>query len=188
MAQFDHPHIAYLVGITTKGLPYMLHMAYYEHGLAVACFFPLFSFSAPTLRFTGNLLDFLKSHTGFLELALSPKLIILHDIADGMSYLEARSFVHRDLAARFVCLFVCLFIYLFENTPTHSLFLPVSNVLLSSDFNCKITDFGLSRELGGKEVYVSEGRGQIALRWTAPEALTKHEFTSASVCFELCQS
>jgi hypothetical protein len=34
MAQFDHPHVAYLVGVTTKGLPYMLHMAYYEHGIA----------------------------------------------------------------------------------------------------------------------------------------------------------
>jgi ephrin-B len=53
--------------------------------------------------------------------------------------------------------------------------------LLSSDYKCKVTDFGLSRDLGDENMYVSSGRGQVALRWTAPEALSRHEFTSASV-------
>lgn len=32
MAQLDHPHIAYLVGVTTADRPLLMHMAYYEHG------------------------------------------------------------------------------------------------------------------------------------------------------------
>ena len=32
LAQFDHKHIAYLVGVTTTERPLLMHMAYYEHG------------------------------------------------------------------------------------------------------------------------------------------------------------
>jgi Eph receptor A1 len=135
MAQFDHPHIAYLVGITTQGFPYMLHMAYCEHG---------------------SLLTFLRDRSGFLELGLTSKLVMMHHISDGMQYLEWRQFVHRDLACR--------------------------NILVASDFKCKITDFGLTRELESRDqAYVATGNAQIPLRWSAPEALAKRLFSPASV-------
>ena len=86
------------------------------------------------------------------------------DVADGLEYLSSRSFIHRDIAAR--------------------------NILLSSEHRAKIADFGMSREAavptsedsGDSAYYVSKG-GQLPVRWTAPEALDKHKFSSASDCW-----
>jgi serine/threonine protein kinase len=91
----------------------------------------------------GSLRSFLRSHTSFNELRLSSKVQILQDIAGGMTYLSERNVVHRDLAAR--------------------------NVLVGGDYVCKISDFGLSREvkvLGAD--YLATGRGVVPLRCTAP--------------------
>ena len=45
----------------------------------------------------------------------------------------------------------------------------------------QVSDFGLSREVemaGGD--YVATGNGIVPLRWTAPEALVLHQFSTAS--------
>ena len=75
------------------------------------------------------------------------------DCASGMAYLASHRFVHRDLAAR--------------------------NVLLDSEYRCKISDFGMSRETMDSNYYQSRG-GQLPVRWTAPEALEERKFSEQS--------
>lgn len=80
---------------------------------------------------------------------------MLRGIAAGMKYLSDMSYVHRDLAAR--------------------------NVLVNSNLECKVSDFGLSRilENDAEGTYTTRG-GKIPIRWTAPEAIEYRKFTSAS--------
>lgn len=75
------------------------------------------------------------------------------EIASGMDYLAGMSFVHRDLAAR--------------------------NVLLDGNVTCKIGDFGLSRDLFSRDYYITKG-GRFPVRWTAPEAINKGKYSTAS--------
>ncbi|XP_030584866.1 ephrin type-A receptor 2a [Archocentrus centrarchus] len=80
---------------------------------------------------------------------------MLRGIAAGMKYLCDMNYVHRDLAAR--------------------------NVLVNSNLECKVSDFGLSRILedDAEGTYTTRG-GKIPIRWTAPEAIAYRKFTSAS--------
>nr|XP_019957176.1 PREDICTED: ephrin type-A receptor 2-like [Paralichthys olivaceus] len=80
---------------------------------------------------------------------------MLRGIAAGMKYLSDMNYVHRDLAAR--------------------------NVLVNSNLECKVSDFGLSRVLedDAEGTYTTRG-GKIPIRWTAPEAIEYRKFTSAS--------
>ncbi|XP_075997193.1 ephrin type-A receptor 2a [Genypterus blacodes] len=80
---------------------------------------------------------------------------MLRGIAAGMKYLSDMSYVHRDLAAR--------------------------NVLVNSNLECKVSDFGLSRVLedDAEGTYTTSG-GKIPIRWTAPEAIAYRKFTSGS--------
>ena len=75
------------------------------------------------------------------------------DVAEGMYYLSSKGFIHRDLAAR--------------------------NILVGSDFQCKVSDFGLTQRMNSEGVYVSHVT-QIAVRWTAIEALEENIFSTAS--------
>ncbi|XP_019855449.1 PREDICTED: ephrin type-A receptor 4-like isoform X3 [Amphimedon queenslandica] len=71
----------------------------------------------------------------------------------GMTYLSCKGFIHCDLAAR--------------------------NVLLSKENICKIADFGMSCDLENEAYYYSKG-GKIPIKWTAPEAVIKRKYSSAS--------
>ncbi|XP_018576100.1 tyrosine-protein kinase shark isoform X2 [Anoplophora glabripennis] len=76
-------------------------------------------------------------------------------IACGMQYLEENRFVHRDLAAR--------------------------NILLASQVQAKISDFGLSRALGtDHEYYRALNGGKWPLKWYAPESFNYGQFSHKS--------
>ncbi|XP_077414599.1 tyrosine-protein kinase Lyn [Vanacampus margaritifer] len=100
----------------------------------------------------GSLLDFLKSDTG-CKLQL-PKLIdFAAQIAEGMSYIERKKYIHRDLRA--------------------------ANVLVSESLLCKIADFGLARVISDDEYTAKEGT-KFPIKWTAPEAINYSSFTIKS--------
>ncbi|XP_068685516.1 uncharacterized protein [Montipora foliosa] len=75
-------------------------------------------------------------------------------IADGMSYLCSRNIIHRDLAAR--------------------------NVLVGEGETCKVTDFGMARDVHVENVYEKKSKGRIPVKWTAFEALMHGRYTTKS--------
>ncbi|XP_046850077.1 ephrin type-B receptor 2-like isoform X2 [Xenia sp. Carnegie-2017] len=101
----------------------------------------------------GSLDNYLQINDGILSKV--QLLRLAKDVVEGMNYLSDINFIHRDLAAR--------------------------NVLLNNDMVCKISDFGLSREMESHSSgeYETSG-GKIPLRWTAPEAIRYRKFTTAS--------
>ncbi|VVC28395.1 Hypothetical protein CINCED_3A010229 [Cinara cedri] len=87
---------------------------------------------------------------------ISPKDILKFawQISKGMSYLAELKLVHRDLAAR--------------------------NVLLTEDKMCKISDFGLTRDVYEDNTYLKKTKGRVPVKWMAPESLADHIYTSRS--------
>ncbi|XP_067030323.1 fibroblast growth factor receptor 3-like [Acropora muricata] len=75
-------------------------------------------------------------------------------IADGMHFLSSNKIIHRDLAAR--------------------------NVLVGEGEKCKVTDFGLARDVSQVVVYTKRSRGRLPVKWTAPEALLFGSYTTLS--------
>ncbi|XP_067653464.1 fibroblast growth factor receptor homolog 1-like [Haliotis asinina] len=75
-------------------------------------------------------------------------------IAKGMAHVANYNVIHRDLAAR--------------------------NVLLGLGNVCKISDFGLSRDMEHSDEYEVSSRGPLPIRWMAPESLTDGLYTLKS--------
>ncbi|XP_066024991.1 uncharacterized protein [Pocillopora verrucosa] len=75
-------------------------------------------------------------------------------IADGMSYLSSIPVIHRDLAAR--------------------------NVLVGEGETCKVTDFGMARDVQEDNVYERKTRGRLPVKWTAIEALLYGKYSTKS--------
>ncbi|XP_070563257.1 uncharacterized protein [Ptychodera flava] len=80
---------------------------------------------------------------------------LTRDVTLALQYLEEKTIVHRDVAAR--------------------------NVLITEDYVAKLADFGFSRELAchtGEYVKVpwSEGQGPLPLKWMPPEFVTRGIF------------
>ncbi|KAM8717202.1 hypothetical protein ACLKA7_003983 [Drosophila subpalustris] len=87
-------------------------------------------------------------------------------ICKGMNYLTELKLVHRDLAAR--------------------------NVLVADGKICKISDFGLTRDVYEDDAYLKRSRDRVPVKWMAPESLADHVYTSKSdvwafgvLCWEL---
>lgn len=98
----------------------------------------------------GNLVEFLRSR-GRHQIDKEQLLNFSVNVAEAMSYMESMNLVHRDLAAR--------------------------NVLLDSNFNAKISDFGLAQRADQR---TTDSRGKFPIKWSAPEALRSNLFTNKS--------
>ena len=133
MAQIKHRNVVSLVGVVTKGEPYMVLLQFCEHG---------------------SLDSFLKKHTGMLDLSLLARLQIARDVCEGCCYLSENGFIHRDIAAR--------------------------NVLIGSDWICKLADFGMTRAMEDSNYYIQGERGKLPVRWSAPEVMENGKFSERS--------
>uniref|UniRef100_UPI00358E3001 tyrosine-protein kinase SYK-like n=1 Tax=Myxine glutinosa TaxID=7769 RepID=UPI00358E3001 len=129
MAQLDHPFIVRIVGICdAEALMLVMEVAS-----------------------LGPLHTYLREHKG--TMSQNHLIELVHQVSDGMSYLEERRFVHRDLAAR--------------------------NVLLVSERYAKISDFGLSKVLMEDQTYLRDKTQQkLPLKWYALESVLQQKFSS----------
>ncbi|XP_066025219.1 fibroblast growth factor receptor 4-like isoform X2 [Pocillopora verrucosa] len=75
-------------------------------------------------------------------------------VADGMHYLSSKNIIHRDLAAR--------------------------NVLVGERERCKVTDFGMARDVCQENIYERKSKGRLPVKWTACEALLYGRYTTKS--------
>lgn len=101
----------------------------------------------------GALLDYLRKQCSQISVLTLCNYAL--QVVTGMAYLEAKRFLHRDLACR--------------------------NVLLSSVDKVKIGDFGLMRALPQQEdCYVMTEHKKVPFPWCAPESLKARKFSHAS--------
>ncbi|XP_044749880.1 insulin-like peptide receptor [Coccinella septempunctata] len=91
----------------------------------------------------------------------NPKVISLPEmyqmaaqIADGMAYLSAKKYVHRDLASR--------------------------NCMVAGDRTVKVGDFGMTKDIYETDYYRKGTSGLLPVRWMAPESLADGVFSSES--------
>nr|BAG55490.1 receptor-type protein tyrosine kinase [Monosiga ovata] len=108
----------------------------------------------------GSLLEFLHTH----ELADLQRIRMFYECALGLGHIHAQGFIHRDVAAR--------------------------NILLGSDFTCKVSDFGHARHVrqireSETDYYITHQECQLAVRWAAPEAMRDGRFSEFSDVWSL---
>ncbi|XP_038062383.1 fibroblast growth factor receptor 1-like [Patiria miniata] len=90
-----------------------------------------------------------------LSKSLSRTLIkFARDVANGMAYISSQKFVHRDLAAR--------------------------NVLVGEDMVCKVSDFGLARDVMNTRIYHRKSQCPLPIRWMALECIVHDVYTTKS--------
>lgn len=100
----------------------------------------------------GSLVDFLKTPEGN-NLSINTLIDMASQVADGMSFIEHKNYIHRDLRA--------------------------ANILVSQELICKVADFGLARLIEDNEYTAREG-AKFPIKWTAPEAINYGTFTIKS--------
>ncbi|XP_023348749.1 proto-oncogene tyrosine-protein kinase receptor Ret, partial [Eurytemora carolleeae] len=168
LKEVDHPHVIKILGACTdRRGPLYLIIEYAKHG-ALRTFLRncrnlfqvgdqnsrqrsfLDSASAPLSS------EFLSSPTdeSVYQINSTDLTNFAWQVSKGMVYLSEMKLVHRDLAAR--------------------------NVLVAEGKMCKISDFGLSRDVYTDEAYWKRSSGKLPIKWMAPESLRDHIYTSKS--------
>ncbi|XP_022108589.1 nephrin-like isoform X2 [Acanthaster planci] len=74
------------------------------------------------------------------------------DVAEGMAFLASQQCIHRDLAAR--------------------------NVLVGENMVCKVSDFGLARDIKSRRMYQRQSEGRLPIRWMALESIVDDVYTT----------
>jgi len=130
MKQLRHPKLIQLYGVCTKEEPIYIITELMKHD---------------------SLLKYLRGDGHLLKL---PQLIDMGaQVAAGMTYLEEKNYIHRNLAAR--------------------------NVLVGEYLICKVADFGLACVING-DIYEAHTGAKFPIKWTAPEAALYNNFTIKS--------
>uniref|UniRef100_A0A1B6L0I5 non-specific protein-tyrosine kinase n=1 Tax=Graphocephala atropunctata TaxID=36148 RepID=A0A1B6L0I5_9HEMI len=131
MHQLDHPQLIRLYGVVLTQ-PMMM---------------------VTELANLGSLLEYLRKQCGHMPITTLWDYAV--QVATGMTYLESKRCIHRDLACR--------------------------NVLLASADKIKIGDFGLMRALPqAEDCYVMTEHSKVPFPWCAPESLKARMFSHAS--------
>ncbi|XP_046608465.1 proto-oncogene tyrosine-protein kinase receptor Ret isoform X2 [Neodiprion virginianus] len=166
LKEAQHPNVIRLLGAcTSPGGPVYLIIEFAEFGSLrnylrrsrhlesegrAPCSTSLLSASPAVTREDVSIVDSICNY------GVTPRDILSFawQISKGMAYLADIKLVHRDLAAR--------------------------NVLLATGKVCKISDFGLTRDVYEDDAYLKRSKGRVPVKWMAPESLADHVYTSKS--------
>ncbi|XP_066920744.1 tyrosine-protein kinase transmembrane receptor Ror-like [Clytia hemisphaerica] len=156
LSNFDHPNVIPLVGVCLdKSGPMCLILEFMKYG-DLNQYIRLRSGSFHAVAGScGDLPDGVEFQSP--ELSYHNLLSITSQIADGVSYLASKRFVHRDIATR--------------------------NILVGENLKVKISDFGLAHDIYGSDYYRVSSQKLLPLRWLSPEALSLGKFTVYSDTF-----
>ncbi|XP_055350850.1 NT-3 growth factor receptor-like [Paramacrobiotus metropolitanus] len=151
LTSFQHENIIRFYGICTDGdKERMMVLEYMEEG-------DLNNY----LRTHGPDAQILMAHSGDAPggsgvalLKLADLFYVAVQVANGMAYLAAQHFVHRDLATR--------------------------NCLVGEKLTVKIGDFGMSRDLYSSDYYKVGEQALLPVRWMPPESVVYRRFTVES--------
>ncbi|XP_078371013.1 uncharacterized protein LOC144654681 isoform X2 [Oculina patagonica] len=151
-----HPNVIQLLGCLTKEVIRYKGGREFRPPLVILEFVPHGDLLGYLKKSKGETDDYynLKSEEAPQKIPKQQLYTFACDIARGMEFISAHQLVHRDLAAR--------------------------NVLVGEGLRCKITDFGMARDLGKAEVYVRRSNGLMPVKWMAVESLTSQVFTTES--------
>ncbi|XP_057297435.1 uncharacterized protein LOC130628517 isoform X2 [Hydractinia symbiolongicarpus] len=139
----EHRNIVNLVGACTKADNILLLTEYCEMGSL-----------AKYLRLNRDYFEPTWHRNGKEEFNCYQVTWIAVQVADGMSFLKERKYVHRDLAAR--------------------------TVFLTKDMHAKVADLGLMKNAPDNDYYKREYVDKLPIKWMAPESILEKKFTTKS--------